>query len=44
MKKFFYTIIVLFSLALSITSCSKEEIKPAAETNNTGGKASDKGF
>jgi hypothetical protein len=45
MKKFFYTIIVLFSLSLSITSCTKEEVKPAAEwKNTTGGRESDKGF
>jgi hypothetical protein len=44
MKKFFYTIIVLFSLSLSITSCTKEEVKPIKETNNTGGREIDKGF
>ncbi|MFN7260958.1 MAG: hypothetical protein ACK5TU_13745 [Cyclobacteriaceae bacterium] len=44
MKKFFYTIIILFSLSMSITSCTKEEVKPIEETNNSGGRASDKGF
>ena len=45
MKKFFYTIIILFSLSMSITSCTKEEVKPAAEwTNNGGGTVSEKGF
>ena len=44
MKKFFYTIIILFSLSMSITSCTKEEVKPAADTNNTGGREIEKGF
>jgi hypothetical protein len=44
MKKFFYTIIALFSLSLSIASCTKEEIKPATEYNTTGGRESAKGF
>jgi hypothetical protein len=44
MKKFFYTIIILFSLSMSITSCTKEEVKPIEETNNSGGSVSAKGF
>ena len=44
MKKFFYTIIILISLSMSITSCTKEEVKPAADTNNTGGAVLEKGI
>lgn len=44
MKKFFYTIIILFSLSLSITSCTKEEVKPIKETNNSGGAVLEKGI
>lgn len=42
MKKLFYSIAILFILSLTITSCTKEEVKPQTETNNSGGGVSDK--
>lgn len=42
MKKLIYTFALLSILSLAATSCSKEEVKPVRETNNTGGGVSDK--
>lgn len=42
MKKLFYTFALLSILSLAASSCTKEEVTPARETNNTGGGVSDK--
>ncbi len=42
MKKIIYSIALLSILTIAATSCSKEEVKPQAETNNTGGGVSDR--
>lgn len=42
MKKLLYSATILFFLSLTYTSCTKEEVKPQVETNNTGGGVSDK--
>jgi hypothetical protein len=44
MKKLFYSIALVFVLALAATSCTKEEIKPKNGGNNGGVTTSDKGF
>lgn len=41
MKKLLYTFILLSIISVA-SSCSKEDVKPAKETNNTGGGVSDK--
>lgn len=42
MKKLLYSVAILLFLSLTYTSCTKEEVKPQVETNNTGGGVSDK--
>ena len=42
MKKSLYSAIILFFISLTYTSCTKEEVKPIRETNNTGGGVSDR--
>ena len=42
MKKLFYTIAFLSILSIATSSCTKEEVKPIRETNNTGGGVSDR--
>ncbi len=44
MKKLVYTLAILFVLATSLSSCTKEEVKPQGGGNSTGGSPSDKGF
>jgi hypothetical protein len=44
MKKFFTMIAFVSALALSMTACTEEEVKPIDKTNNDGGGASTKGF
>ena len=43
MKKLIYTILFALIVSSSITSCTKEEVKPAT-TGPAGGQASDRGF
>jgi hypothetical protein len=43
MKKFFYTIALFSVLSLTISSCTKEEVKPQTG-NSTGGSGSERGF
>lgn len=42
MKKLFYSIALCTIVILTASSCTKEEVKPVKETNNTGGGVSDK--
>jgi hypothetical protein len=42
MKKLFYTFALLSILSVAASSCTKEEVKPQVETNNTGGGVSDR--
>lgn len=42
MKKIFYSITLFTIIMVSASSCTKEEVKPLKETNNTGGGVSDK--
>lgn len=37
MKKFIYILLVAFSSAIVITSCTEEEVSPKSETENSGG-------
>jgi hypothetical protein len=43
MKKFFYTLALLSMLSLTISACTKEEVKPQGG-NSTGGSGSERGF
>jgi uncharacterized lipoprotein YehR (DUF1307 family) len=36
MKKLFYVFALVIVVSLSLTSCTKEEIKPATENNGNG--------
>ncbi len=42
MKKLLYIFILFSIVSVFASSCSKEEVKPVRETNNTGGGVSDK--
>ncbi|MEO7989520.1 MAG: hypothetical protein ABI663_08270 [Chryseolinea sp.] len=37
MKKFIYTLLVVFVCALAFTSCTEEEVTPSTELNGGGG-------
>jgi hypothetical protein len=36
MKKFVYILLLAFSSAFAITSCTEEDVAPVSETNNGG--------
>lgn len=44
MKKFFTMIAFISALALTMSACTEEEVKPVTNSNNTGGAGSAKGF
>ena len=41
MKKFFYVLLFAFTIALSFTACTEEEVAPTSELENGGGEAID---
>jgi hypothetical protein len=45
MKKIIYILLFAFVSALTVTSCTEEEVAPSSETSSGGGNGSvDKGF
>ncbi len=44
MKKLFYSIAIVLFVAVSTISCTKEEVRPQTEGNNSGGGVSSTGF
>jgi len=43
MKKLFYTLALLFVIALSISACTKEVVNPLSGSNGGGGVSAEKG-
>ncbi|MEJ7646693.1 MAG: hypothetical protein WKF87_19005 [Chryseolinea sp.] len=41
MKKTIYILLIAFATAMTITSCTEEEVKPSTSMRNGGGGASD---
>jgi hypothetical protein len=41
MKKLFYILFAVASIAMTVTSCTEEEVQPKTEADNGGGTGSD---
>ena len=41
MKKFIYILLFAFTIAMSFTACTEEEVTPSTELENGGGTGSD---
>lgn len=41
MKKFIYTLLFAFVIAMSFTACTEEEVNPTTDMENGGGTGSD---